>query len=246
MPSAFCVANSGLFVSCSAAVIPDSLRVTAIPQTLNKVEHDSLELKCEVSKSTAQHSHVSIAWYRQRGSEVPVEIISLSRDFVLRAGSAYAQRQATGDVRLDKVGETTSKLTIYNLHPSDQGEFYCEAAEWIQDPDDSWYAMTRKRSQGAIVNVQATGQCLLCLFSLGWAVGGDGKWGCALLGGWGLAPCFAMCSTWGAAGRVKPGKGGLRHCLQPREVSAKGLGWQALSPGVVRDLGLAQKLKHTT
>ncbi|XP_039910626.1 immunoglobulin superfamily member 3 isoform X4 [Hirundo rustica] len=137
-------------------VIPDSLRVTAVPQTLNKVEHDSLELKCEVSKSTAQHSHVSIAWYRQRGSEAPVEIVSLSRDFVLRAGSAYAQRQATGDVRLDKVGETTSKLTIYNLHPSDQGEFYCEAAEWIQDPDDSWYAMTRKRSQGAVVNVQAT------------------------------------------------------------------------------------------
>ncbi|XP_068000793.1 immunoglobulin superfamily member 3 isoform X2 [Melanerpes formicivorus] len=137
-------------------VIPDSLRVTAVPQTLNKVEHDSLELKCEVSKSTAQHSHVSIAWYRQRGSEAPVEVISLSRDFVLRAGSAYAQRQATGDVRLDKVGDTTSKLTIYNLHPSDQGEFYCEAAEWIQDPDKSWYAMTRKRSQGAIVNVQAT------------------------------------------------------------------------------------------
>ncbi|XP_053923933.1 immunoglobulin superfamily member 3 isoform X1 [Cuculus canorus] len=137
-------------------VIPDSLRVTAVPQTLNKVEHDSLELKCEVSKSTVQHSHVSIAWYRQRGSEVPVEVISLSRDFVLRAGNVYAQRQATGDVRLDKVGETTSKLTIYNLHPSDQGEFYCEAAEWIQDPDKSWYAMTRKRSQGAIVNVQAT------------------------------------------------------------------------------------------
>ncbi|XP_068766247.1 immunoglobulin superfamily member 3 isoform X3 [Struthio camelus] len=137
-------------------VIPDSLRVTAVPQTLNKVERDSLELKCEVSKSTAQHSHVSIAWYRQRGSEPPVEVISLSRDFVLRAGSTYAQRQATGDIRLDKVGETTSKLTIYNLHPSDQGEFYCEAAEWIQDPDKSWYAMTRKRSQGTIVNVQAT------------------------------------------------------------------------------------------
>ncbi|KAM6213340.1 immunoglobulin superfamily member 3 isoform 2-T2 [Sarcoramphus papa] len=137
-------------------VIPDSLRVTAVPQTLNRVERDSLELKCEVSKSTAQHSHVSIAWYRQRGSEVPVEVISLSRDFVLRAGSAYAQRQATGDIRLDKVGETTSKLTIYNLHPSDHGEFYCEAAEWIQDPDKSWYAMTRKRSQGTIVNVQAT------------------------------------------------------------------------------------------
>ena len=200
-------------------MIPDSLRVTAVPQTLNRVERDSLELKCEVSKSTAQHSHVSIAWYRQRGSEVPVEVISLSRDFVLRAGSAYAQRQATGDIRLDKVGETTSKLTIYNLHPSDQGEFYCEAAEWIQDPDKSWYAMTRKRSQGTIVNVQATGKCLLCLFSLSWVVGGGGKW--ALLGGWGLAPCFAVCPTWEAAGRVKQGKGGPKRCLQAEQMSAK-------------------------
>ncbi|KAI6078637.1 Immunoglobulin superfamily member 3 [Aix galericulata] len=145
-----------IFLLKSLQVIPDSLRVTAVPQTLHKVERDSLELKCEVAKSTAQHSHVSIAWYRQRGGEAPVEVISLSRDFVLRAGGSYAQRQATGDVRLDKVGETTSKLTIYNLHPSDQGEFYCEAAEWIQDPDKSWYAMTRKRSQGTIVNVQAT------------------------------------------------------------------------------------------
>ncbi|XP_038260955.1 immunoglobulin superfamily member 3 isoform X1 [Dermochelys coriacea] len=137
-------------------VIPDSLRVTSVPQTLNKVERDSLELKCEVSKSTSQHSHLSISWYRQKAGEPPVEVISLSRDFVLRAGSTYAQRQTTGDVRLDKVGETTSKLTVYNLQPSDQGEFYCEAAEWIQDPDKSWYAMTRKRSEGTIVNVQAT------------------------------------------------------------------------------------------
>ncbi|XP_073160704.1 immunoglobulin superfamily member 3 isoform X3 [Lepidochelys kempii] len=137
-------------------VIPDSLRVTSVPQTLNKVERDSLELKCEVSKSTPQHSHLSISWYRQKVGEPPVEVISLSRDFVLRAGSTYAQRQATGDVRLDKVGETTSKLTVYNLQPSDQGEFYCEAAEWIQDPDKSWYAMTRKRSEGTIVNIQAT------------------------------------------------------------------------------------------
>lgn len=178
-------------------MIPDSLRVTAVPQTLHKVERDSLELKCEVSKSTAQHSHVSIAWYRQRGGEAPVEVISLSRDFVLRAGGSYAQRQATGDVRLDKVGETTSKLTIYNLHPSDQGEFYCEAAEWIQDPDKSWYAMTRKRSQGTIVNVQATGQCLLSLSLLVRVVGrsrGGGKQGCALLGDSGADPSREQCT----------------------------------------------------
>ena len=186
--------------------------MTAVPQTLNKVERDSLELKCEVSKSTAQHSHVSIAWYRQRGSEAPVEVISLSRDFVLRAGNAYAQRQATGDVRLDKVGETTSKLTIYNLHPADQGEFYCEAAEWIQDPDKSWYAMTRKRSQGAIVNVQATGQCLLCI---SWVAGGGGEQGCALLGGSQLPPTLCACP-----GGCWQGEGGPQRCLRAGQVSA--------------------------
>lgn len=139
------------------AVIPDSLRVTSETQTLKKVQHDSLELKCEITKNTEQHSHISIAWYRQKADEPLVEVISLSKDFVLRAGSEYIQRHASGDVRLDKVGETESKLTIYNLQSSDEGEFYCEAAEWIQDPDGTWYAVTRKQSESTMVYVEGTG-----------------------------------------------------------------------------------------
>ncbi|XP_070606314.1 immunoglobulin superfamily member 3 isoform X2 [Erythrolamprus reginae] len=137
-------------------VIPDSLRVTSETQTLKKVQHDSLELKCEITKNTEQHSHISIAWYRQKADEPLVEVISLSKDFVLLAGSEYTQRHASGDVRLDKVGETQSKLTIYNLQSSDEGEFYCEAAEWIQDPDGTWYAMTRKQSESTMVYVEGT------------------------------------------------------------------------------------------
>ncbi|XP_039189702.1 immunoglobulin superfamily member 3 isoform X2 [Crotalus tigris] len=137
-------------------VIPDSLRVTSETQTLKKVQHDSLELKCEITKNTEQHSHISIAWYRQKADEPLVEVISLSKDFVLRAGSEYIQRHASGDVRLDKVGETESKLTIYNLQSSDEGEFYCEAAEWIQDPDGTWYAVTRKQSESTMVYVEGT------------------------------------------------------------------------------------------
>ncbi|XP_036308415.1 immunoglobulin superfamily member 3 isoform X3 [Pipistrellus kuhlii] len=137
-------------------VIPDSLQTTAVPQTLHKVEQDPLELTCEVATETVQHSHVSVAWLRQRGSERPVEVIALSRDFVLHSSSEYAQRQSLGEVRLDKLGSSTFRLTVFHLQPSDQGEFYCEAAEWIQDPDGSWYAMTRKRSQGTVVTVQPT------------------------------------------------------------------------------------------
>lgn len=137
-------------------VIPDTLQATAVPQTLHKVEQDPLELTCEVSTETAQHSHLSVAWLRQKGSEKPVEVISLIRDFVLHSSSEYAQRQSLGEVRLDKLGSTTFRLTIFHLQPSDQGEFYCEASEWIQDPDGSWYAMTRKRSEGTLVNIQPT------------------------------------------------------------------------------------------
>ncbi|XP_031230848.1 immunoglobulin superfamily member 3 isoform X1 [Mastomys coucha] len=137
-------------------VIPDSLQTTAVPQTLHKVEQDPLELSCEVATETDQHTHLSVSWLRQKGGENPVEVISLSRDFILHSSSEYAQRQSLGEVRLDKLGRSTFRLTIFHLQPSDQGEFYCEAAEWIQDPDGSWYAMTRKRSEGAVVNVQPT------------------------------------------------------------------------------------------
>ncbi|XP_006874866.1 PREDICTED: immunoglobulin superfamily member 3-like isoform X2 [Chrysochloris asiatica] len=137
-------------------VIPDTLQTTAIPQILHKVEQDPLELSCEVATETFQHSHLSVAWLRQRGSEKPVEVISLSRDFVLHSSIEYSQRHSLGEVRLDKVGRTMFRLTVFHLQPSDQGEFYCEAAEWIQDPDGSWYAMTQKRSEGIVVNVQPT------------------------------------------------------------------------------------------
>ena len=158
-------------LGCSCiAVIPDSLQTTAVPQTLHKVEQDPLELTCEVATETLQHSHLSVAWLRQRGSEKPVEVISLSRDFVLQSSSDYTQRQSLGEVRLDKLGSSTFRLTIFHLQPSDQGEFYCEAAEWIQDPDGSWYPMTRKRSEGTLVNVQPTGQSLVpILWRGGWS-----------------------------------------------------------------------------
>ncbi len=68
------------------------------------------------------------------------------------------QRLSSGDLRLDKTSATSYRLTIYKLQPTDQGEFYCEASEWIQDADHSWYAMTRKESEKTSVKVQPTGE----------------------------------------------------------------------------------------
>ncbi|KAM5127454.1 immunoglobulin superfamily member 3-like, partial [Mantella aurantiaca] len=137
------------------SVIPDTLVVSSTPQTIQKVEGGSLQLSCDVSRASAQHTHLSVSWYRKSGEQLE-EVLSLTRDFSLQAGSSYAQRFSLGDVRLDKVGDSAFRLSLFNLQTTDQGEFYCQGTEWIQDPDATWFAMTSKRSQGSEVTVQPT------------------------------------------------------------------------------------------
>ncbi|KAM4700898.1 immunoglobulin superfamily member 3 isoform 1-T2 [Discoglossus pictus] len=137
------------------SVIPDTLVVSSPPQTLQKVEGASLKLSCSVSRNSAQHTHLSVSWHRQAGDQ-DEEIISLAQDFSLRSGPSYTQKQSVGDIRLDKLGDSSFHLTLHNLQPSDQGQYYCQGTEWIQDPDGSWFAMTSKRSEGTDVAVQPT------------------------------------------------------------------------------------------
>ncbi|XP_074044642.1 immunoglobulin superfamily member 2 [Macrotis lagotis] len=136
-------------------VIPDTLSVTMSPQTLNREEGQSLALTCEVSKATAQHTHISVSWYKlQEREKQATEIISLSKDFILIPGSSYTERFSSGDVRLDKIGNTAFRLSIGRLQPVDQGQLFCEAVEWIQDPDETWTFITRKQTDKATLIVQ--------------------------------------------------------------------------------------------
>ncbi|KAM8857731.1 immunoglobulin superfamily member 3 [Synchiropus picturatus] len=140
-------------------VIADSLTVTAPAQTLSKVEGDTLQLNCEVARATTQHTHLSVGWYLRAPEDAaapPQELVTLSRDFVLRSGGPYRQRMAAGDLRLDKTSATSYRLTIHKLQPVDQGLLYCQAAEWIQDPDGAWFAMTRKQSEKTQLRIQPT------------------------------------------------------------------------------------------
>ncbi|XP_043394362.1 immunoglobulin superfamily member 2 isoform X3 [Chelonia mydas] len=138
------------------SVIPDTLSATMTPQALIQVEGDPLELTCEVSKSTAQHTHLSVAWYHLQGSGdgQAMVILSLSKDFILTPGSSYTQRFLS-DVRLDKVGDTTYKLSIGRVQPSDQGQVYCEAVEWIQDPGGTWKDIARKQTEKTSLTIRS-------------------------------------------------------------------------------------------
>ncbi|XP_032062686.1 immunoglobulin superfamily member 2-like [Aythya fuligula] len=137
------------------SVIPDTLSVSMGSQVLTQAEGDTVELTCEVSKTTAQHTHLSVGWYRLQGAgeHQAEEILTLSKDFVLRPGPSYTQRFLSGNVRLDKVGDTTYKLSIVAVEPSDQGQLYCEAAEWIEDPDETWKDISRGQTEKTVLAV---------------------------------------------------------------------------------------------
>ncbi|OXB59870.1 hypothetical protein ASZ78_009326 [Callipepla squamata] len=140
-------------------VIADTLSVSMRAQDLTRAEGDAMELTCEVSRSTAQHTHLSVGWYCL-GGEHRAEILTLSKDFVLMPGPAYAQRFLTGNVRLDKVGSTLHRLSIAAVEPSDQGQVYCEAAEWIEDPDGMWKDISRRQSERTSLVVTQQGKAL--------------------------------------------------------------------------------------
>lgn len=149
-------------------VIPDTLSATMSSQTFNKEEGESLELTCEASKATAQHTHLSVTWYLMQDGErsQTTKIISLSKDFTLIPGPSYTERFAAGDVLLNKLGVTTFRLSIGRLQPSDQGQLFCEATEWIQDPDETWTLITRKQTAQTALRIQPTGKDLLKQFIL--------------------------------------------------------------------------------
>ncbi|NXI86168.1 IGSF2 protein, partial [Rhipidura dahli] len=143
------------------SVIADTLSASMAPQALTLTEGDAVELTCEVSKSTAQHTHLSVGWFLQgAGEHHSEEVLTLSKDFILKPGPSYQQRFLEGDVRLNKVGNTTYKLFIGAAKPSDQGQLYCEAAEWIEDPDGTWKDISRKQTQRTSLAVLSQGRDL--------------------------------------------------------------------------------------
>ncbi|XP_061735120.1 immunoglobulin superfamily member 3-like [Nerophis ophidion] len=127
-------------------VIDNSLSVSSTDSTwLSHNEGEALTLTCRASSDTVQHTHLSVAWYVRRENQDNAQLIlSLDRDFTLRPGQEFRGRYQAGFIRLDKVGEATYRLTMEQLEVSDRGRVYCEAQEWIQDPDFSWYSLAQK------------------------------------------------------------------------------------------------------
>ncbi|XP_040278710.1 immunoglobulin superfamily member 3-like [Bufo bufo] len=130
------------------SVLPDTLLVTMPQLELEKTESSSLEVTCDVFKSSPRHTHVSVSWFLTTDKEI--DILSLSMDFVLIPGESFKERFRSGDIRMDKIGETIYRLSIKELQLSDQGDLFCKGSEWIQDPDGKWTKITEKSNKTTI------------------------------------------------------------------------------------------------
>lgn len=142
-------------------MIDDSLSVLLRDSStsMSLKEGEALSLTCQASSDTLQHTHLSVVWFLQKkGAQDPQPIISLSRDFTLIPGGDFKQRYKEGAINLDKIGETTYRLEMTELQLSDQGEIYCQAQEWIQDPDRSWYSINQKDTEKIDLTVKARGK----------------------------------------------------------------------------------------
>ncbi|XP_070694283.1 immunoglobulin superfamily member 3-like isoform X2 [Pempheris klunzingeri] len=137
-------------------VIDNSLSVSSPASTsLSYIEGDALTLTCQASSNTIQHTHLSLTWYLHKDGEDNAQpIISLNRDFTLSPGQGFEGRYQTGLIRLDKIGEATYRLHMDQLELSDQGRIYCQAQEWIQDPDRSWYSIAQMDAKETTLSVK--------------------------------------------------------------------------------------------
>lgn len=120
-------------------------------------ERESLQLECQVSSQTFQHTHLSVTWYL-RGSTDTRPIISLDRDLTVRPGPEFEDRYRSGLIAMEKIEDTTYRLKILQVQQSDSGEIYCQADEWIQDPDRSWYRICHRNTTASNIEVKAQGK----------------------------------------------------------------------------------------
>lgn len=126
------------------------------PASYSISEGEPLQLECQVSSQTFQHTHLSVTWYL-RGTTDTRPIISLDRDLVVRPGTEFLDRYSLGLIAIEKIEDTTYRLKISQVQQSDRGEIYCQAEEWIQDPDRSWFRICHRNTTSSNIEVKALG-----------------------------------------------------------------------------------------
>ncbi|XP_026068723.1 immunoglobulin superfamily member 8-like [Carassius auratus] len=149
-------------------VIPDTLLIThsRILSGQPMIEGTELQLTCAAAVQSDQHTHVSVTFHMRSSkgaeSQGPTlsEIISIDPELHVTPGhsATYRKRYRDGEIAVEKRrGGGVRDLYVLKmsvLTAEDSGSYFCEAAQWIRDPDGKWERIAQRTMELGNLTVQ--------------------------------------------------------------------------------------------
>ncbi|KAK2861895.1 hypothetical protein Q5P01_001428 [Channa striata] len=144
--------------SLTVKVIPDTLQISYSRSLTGQPvpEGTELTLTCSASISSEQLTHLSITFGKRGASQGGVggevstirEIISIDKMLGVVPGRSYKSRYENGEITLEKrngeAGQGVYLMKMTAVQPDDTGSYFCEASQWIRDPDRSWQKIAQR------------------------------------------------------------------------------------------------------
>lgn len=158
-------------------VIPDTLQVSYSRSLTGQPvpEGASLTLTCSASIQSEQLTHLSITFGKRSGGEgspsgaggevsTVREIISIDRLLGVVPGRFYKSRYDDEEITLEKKngegGQGVNVMKMTAVQPDDTGSYFCEASQWILDPDRSWQKIAQRTLDIGNLTVQQLAESL--------------------------------------------------------------------------------------
>ncbi|XP_058487892.1 immunoglobulin superfamily member 8 [Solea solea] len=158
-------------------VIPDTLQISYSRALTGQPvpEGAMLTLTCSGSIRSQQLTHLSITFGKRgggdssgsgAGGEVSTvrEIISIDKMLGIVPGHSYKKRYDDGEITLEKRngegGQGVYVMRMKAVRPDDSGSYFCEASQWILDPDRSWQKIAQRMLDIGNLTVQQLAESL--------------------------------------------------------------------------------------
>lgn len=158
-------------------VIPDTLQISYSRALTGQPmpEGAELTLTCSASIQSEQLTHLSITFGKRgggdgsasgAGGEVSTvrEIISIDKLLGVVPGRFYKKRYDDGEITLEKRngegGQGVYVMRMRAVQPDDTGSYFCEASQWILDPDRSWQKIAQRTLDIGNLTVQQLAESL--------------------------------------------------------------------------------------
>ncbi|KAM3621886.1 uncharacterized protein V6R79_017501 [Siganus canaliculatus] len=162
--------------SVPVKVIPDTLQISYSRSLTSQPvpEGAELTLTCSAGIQSEQLTHLSITFGKRGGGalgsgggeEVSTvrEIISIDKMLAVVPGRSYKKRYDAGEITLEKRngegGLSVYVMKMRAVQPDDSGSYFCEASQWIRDPDRSWQKIAQRTMDIGNLTVQQLAESL--------------------------------------------------------------------------------------